>query len=360
MEIAIYFGMGIIWFLYVYFSNIYEVLGVTCLYASFIWFPSFNNLRYRNSYIYADKECTSNPFYERGILRRNVSIAVGAKLKGLFVCQILSIVPFLVSLVYMLYTNKHGNRFPAIEYVLSGILGIIFVIWLVVNCYYRRCYKNDFKYYETSEGLWQPFKFISESAYMGNYRPFHCRYHVKYEYLKENIKNETVNRGYLLFKEYMEDKKEINFFLQKTKEKIRIFVLVHIKRYTNEEEEYLNKTFAEFWKTYLKDIEINDSVEFLFLLCVDEKTPELQEKYLNVRCVYHKKGRYRLPVVLVYEEHDTLDIVANNTERKFYNEYRIMRRELMEILHISLKDEEKDVYLDEGGNRIEETWMSEI
>lgn len=357
MEIAVYFCMGIIWFLFVYLCGVCEMLSIVCLVVSILWLPTYNTLRYKEHYIYADEKGSSNPLYEKGMLRKNVSFEIGSELKGLFACQMLSIVPFGCSLVYMLRANKYDNRIPIIEYVLTGILLIIFVVWIVINSYYRIFYKNSFKYVESSEGIWQPFKFVTEAAHMGNYSPFHCRYHVKYDCLKENLKKEAANRGYCLCKEYVGSENEINFFLKKTQEKIQIFELVHIKRYTNEEEEYLNKIFAEFWKTYLKDIQINDSVELIFLLCVDEKTSELQDRYLNVRCVYHKKGRYRLPAVLVYEPYETFDIVANNTERRYYNEYRIMRRELMGMLQIGLKDEGEDVYFDEEGKRIDETWL---
>lgn len=319
-----------------------KYLSAACFIMGFIWFPGFNRLRYHQYNIYIDDMNQSNPLYARGLLNSNNKLF--ARLKGLYICQMISLIPLAFSYLYLYCRKIKGYENEWIKGILIMSMMILLCVWGVFKEYYKKIYWKDFKYTENEDGIWLPFQYITEGTHMGYYQPFNCRYHVPYEDLKKNLKNETAQKNYLLLEEYEKEERELLFFARQEKKEIYILALIHINKYTEKETEYLNREFVNFWKRHMEGVEQETSVSFIFLLCVEEKTKALKKAFLDACCVYHKKNRYRLPAVLVYGEKENLEIIANNTERMHYSQYRKMRRELMDLLKIGLNNEDEDVY----------------
>lgn len=74
-----------------------------------------------------------------------------------------------------------------------------------------------------------------------------------------------------------------------------------------------------------------ESVSLIFLLCVDEYDAEIRDRLLSESRILLKKGRYRLPAVVVFSEKTGLVIFEQ--EGVFYKEkYKEMREELLQLL----------------------------
>lgn len=133
----------------------------------------------------------------------------------------------------------------------------------------------------------------------------------------------------------MEDGQEALLFMREEEEGNLFFELIHIKEYSDEWMEKLNEIFVDYWEKYVENSKKKNSYGIIFLLCIDEYNTPLRKRLLSVLSVDQAKGRYRLPAILVYSEHSSLDILANYREWHEGKMYRKMREELLRMLGMS-------------------------
>lgn len=316
----------------------FGAVGGAAASALVLWLPGINQLSERTHYSMADELNNSNPLYARGFMRKNASgKAVWADLRGLYYCQKATILPLGCACIYMLYIYFHdfGHVFW-IDIIFIIYFWGLFLVWMVLRSYYCCCYNRDFRYVKGKNGIWKPFSYIAKPPNWGSYKPFHCKYQMDYEEMKVSLIKECKQNGYRFPEEYlMEDGQEAHLFMREEEEGNLFFELIHIKEYSDEWMEKLNEIFVDYWKKYVENSEKKDSYGIIFLLCIDEYNTPLRKRLLSVLSVDQAKGRYRLPAILVYSEHSSLDILANYREWHGGKMYRKMRKELLRMLGMS-------------------------
>lgn len=338
--------------LILYLCGIYIIFGVLGEFHSLIipviillgfWPPYGIRIGYRRKYVSSDNLDISNPLYARGYFRKNAGKSFWlSDLKGFWYCQMLSLILIIGILCYRIINFWGDFRNENVEdvFIFSSIL--LFIILMILDSFYKRCYKKDIKYTENKEGIWLPFRFLGSQpnySYWKESSEVYRRYYFQYGELKEHIKKEAAGKEYKFISEYVEDGKEMSFFIYEEGEYVRVLELIHVKMFQKNDLEYFNIIFIDFWKKYIKKIEMPiKSISFTFLLCIEKETKELKE-FLNSCCVYPKKDRCILPAFLIkdyYEEYYSLNIGRNVINKKCRREYNQMQKELIELLGESI------------------------
>lgn len=320
-------------------------LGMAVASAILLWMPGINHLAQRTRYPRANELNNCNPLYARGFMRKNASRKLFlADLRGLYYCQMASILPFGCALIYMSYIYFHNfQHIFWFDVVFIVYFTGLFLICLGIRGYYCCCYNRDFRYVQNENGIWKPFSYIVKPPNWGFYRPFHCRYQVEYKEMRERLIKECERNGYLFPEQYqMEEEQEAILFTRMREQENTIFELIHIKEYSDAWMEKLNDIFADYWETHIKACGEKASYSIIFLLCIDEYNTPLRKRLLSVLSVDQAKGRYRLPATLVYSEHFAFDIPANYRDDHGKKMYDKMRKELLEMLDISERFNDKE------------------
>lgn len=280
---------------------------------------------------------SSNPLYERGFIRKKeTKITVLSNLKGFWFCRIISLVFIGVLVLYDFWRHLNNMRYCIWfeRLVLSGLIGL-FGIWLTFRIYYKWRYRQDFRYVESPEGIWKPFSYIFQYINRGMKQSHLYRYEVDYEEIRENLRAASLKKGYCFSLNYsLGDSDEINFFTRQKHDMLDILSLIFVEKLEPGSWEEFNLAFSEYWKTSINLSTTVKNADITFLICVKESSRELRKKTNLSYGVDQKKGRYRLPAILSYE--DAQLIVSKNLySRHGQKQYDHMRRELLEMLGIS-------------------------
>lgn len=290
----------------------------------------------------------TNPLYVRGLLRKNSSKTnIWCKLKTIYYCQIMSAGLLVCAFVYLYYFYLNGFRWW--YYRLEIILALCFICLLLtrifLQVYYLWCYNTDFRYAQNKNGIWMPFSFAFK-ALNKIHNPFSCNYHVNYEKIQENLKESCKENGYHFTERYVtDDGAELIFFTKHTLDRLYIFSLVHVEKLETEHWDKFNELFEIYWKEYVEKRYTFDEARFTFLLCIENRCKQLK-KIGMCYGIDQKKGRYRLPAVLSYYDSDTLTINQNYSSVRGAKQYNEMRKELLGMLGISGRYNDK-VYPEE-------------
>ncbi|MDC7290462.1 hypothetical protein NXH76_21980 [Blautia schinkii] len=310
------------------------VLGaIAALSCTICWIPfeSYSRPEGCNEYN------NTNPLYVRGLLRKNPSKNnILCNLKGIYYCQIMSASLLVCAFVYLGYFYLYG--FQWWYYRLEITLAICFIglllIRLFLQVYYLWCYNTDYRYAQNKNGIWMPFNFVFK-ALNRIQNPFSCNYHVNYEKIQENLKESCKEKGYNFTERYItDDGSELIFFTKHTLGRLDVFSLIHVDKLEVEHWDKFNGIFEIYWKDYVKERYTFDEARFTFLLCVEKRCKQL--KKMGIRYgIDQKKGRFRLPAVLSYYDNDTLTINQNYSGVRGSEQYNEMRKELLSMLGIS-------------------------
>lgn len=304
------------------------------------WIPNSIKINYRREYEFIDERNVFNPLYVRGYFRKHIKDkTIFASLKGLYYCQIISGILGVSCLIYV-FCNRLFHLKTRIrmfeDIIIWGIL-ILFLLWLLIKLFYIKCYEKDFCYSENDNNTWMPFRYIARPPQWGFYRPFHCRYRIPYENLKEKLFEESQQKGYRHTAYYkLNPDEEINVFIREKDRELDIFEIIHIKEFSEEYFDRCNDVFVEVWEKHIKGRYKFKLAGVTFLLCVDIRNEALKKRLLSLYSVAQKKDRYRLPAILVLSENYTFDILANyRFSNSKDNKYNRMRKALLNMMGIS-------------------------
>lgn len=337
-----------------------EMIAIACFILLSIWFPYFadpynynilahsKSAAYYDYYNYADKEDYTNPLWIGKKIRKNRKFDfVLSKYKEISFCRIVSMILFVVLYTYMFFFRRCDYTNPFLEIFLIFMSVVLVIVWHCMMHKFMAFYRKEYEYTETSEGIWLPFRFITEQPRKGRETTFRCWYHVTFPKLKSNLIKQSEKQGYHLMEACLEQEKEVLFFKKENNRELFLFGLIHLKKFHFSNLEDLNKIFAEYWKAEIEDKHSTYWVNFTFLLCVDEKTEELKKFFLDYNCIQQKEGRHRLAAVLLYDADDALTILSNNTHGKSSFAYDIMYKELLNLLQMSEDDRYMNYYFKE-------------
>ena len=279
-----------------------------------------------------------NPLYVRGYLRKSDEDCIFDNFKFGFLCQkALMIMWILVWIYAKLYFIIPGREI--IRYVMVG--GFVFwqVMFVASRLFFSWRYIQDFRYFQNERKNWQPFCFIWQGYGMGTYRPFWGEIHSNYEETKEMVYDACLKMGYayLQTRDMKTEGEECVTYVKREKVCIYLFQLIHMRIYKEAKMDELNCIFEELWVEYMKEKQEKKSVALTYLLCIDEFNTEIRRKMGRILAVDQKKGRYRLPAVLIYSEIPPLIIPVNVGWIRGKKQYNKMRRELLKMLGLSEK-----------------------
>lgn len=285
-----------------------------------------------------------NPLYVRGYFRKGANkSSLFSNLKGFFVCQILSLVLLVPTLISLLMKFMYRSTWQAEKILIIASFVLLF-IEIVMREYYQMRYSQHYRYTENEEGIWQPFLFLYlPSNRYGDSRSVHRRYDIPYEDLKENLKPSAEAKGYI-FSDCLQGKgvEEFNLFTRMDEEKLDILALIHVEILEEESWETFNDLFEAFWKEKIAGKYETKQMTFSFLLCVEEGSKELRKTHRRMETVDSKFGRYRLAALLDYSDQCWLDIPEDY--RKYSRDKRRgqIRNEMIEMLKMTrvLSEEE--------------------
>lgn len=315
-------------------------VGIAAITLVYYWLPNINKLQNKGHYEFAGEISDINPLYRRGFIRKKASGSrFWADYKGLFGCQIASLVFAIIFWGYVGYRHLTSSYYSfsnlLIEMILSICFVMLLVIWIGFRIYYCWRYRQDFRYVENENGIWMPFSYIFQTPNWGFYRPFHCIYKVEFDEMRERLimasQEERYNTSVLYT---INNSGEMRFFIKTSEKTLGIFILIHIEKLLQEHWDEFNMVFETFWKDTVQNKYNTDSVNLIFLLCVDEDSEELR-RIRSIQSVNQKKGRYRLPVIVSYSEGGALDITANYNELHGKKKYQTMRKELIGMLGLT-------------------------
>lgn len=199
--------------------------------------------------------------------------------KGLYICQIISLVLLFLTLIYYCVMNCY-QRILWVEVILTACFVLLMLGWGGVKLYYSGCYEQRFRYTESPNGIWKPFSYIYQPrSTWKKYKPFWCHYYVGYDEMKENLQKSANEKKYVFVGCAEEDKvKEFNFFTRLDGENLDIFALIHVERLEEESWDIFNRIFETFWIQNIMNKFETKHMAFTFLLCVDEYSKELRKK----------------------------------------------------------------------------------
>lgn len=315
-------------------------LGLAVFTVIYYWLPERDSISEKGNLCeYESEHNNQNPLYVRGFFReKKKESLMFSQLKGLYECQIASLILLALVLIYYCVKNSY-KRMLAVEIILIILFAFLLISWCGIKLYYRQCYRQDFRYVENENGIWKPFSFILQPARTwASYKPFHCQYHVPYEELKINLEKTAVENGYKFEKSYKQEGNDELIFFIRPKDDLSIFAVIHVNMLFSDSWEQFNQIFEQFWKEKIEEKYDTKSVLFTFLICVDEYSKELRKNlYKHCYCVDSAPGRYRLPAILAYDNNASLDIPEKYSSKYNQKEYRKMKRELMEMLNLSMR-----------------------
>lgn len=336
--------------------EISELLRRSLLLIYIIWIPSQKNILRNHDrtskmyayYNFAQEMSYKNPLYVRGMVKDSKKIyGLFSKKDGLSKCRFISIIVFGLHLVYLYLRKEYKLQYLVIEIFFFICSIAVVVSWLVLKMHYRFVYRKDYEYTEDKNGIWMPFRFLTEHHGQGKEHTFRCTFDKKYPDLKKELLIQAQSKGYDLVDENTDDDKEITYFMKKEELDIWLFELIHLKKYKDDDLEAFNRMFAEFWKRHMEKEEKSKDIKFFFLLCVDETSKDLKKTFLNYPCVLHKNRRNRMAAVFLCDgEKNIFSIIANNKWQKCYSEYCMMRRELKDLLDIKSDKEQEDEWIE--------------
>lgn len=278
------------------------------------------------------EENNKNPLYAKGCFRKKTGKTFLPKLKGLFLIKTLTIFLGIIPFTYEITMCSRGIYYDWFERILLTGAQILIVGYFVCMLYYEHQYKKGFKYTENSRGIWQPFSYINPFVSKGRHERFRHMYDMGYTDIEACTGQNCINKNYQFVKKYfIPEGGECVIYMRPSQEELRIFKLIHIEKYSDEKMQELNEIFEDFWLEYVDKKCRTESVSLIFLLCVDEYDAEIRDRLLSESKILLKKGRYRLPAVVVFSEKTGLVIFEQ--EGVFYKEkYKEMREELLQLL----------------------------
>ncbi len=311
--------------------------------ANFI-FLGMSFLEDRTYYTYADSISEYNPLYVRKYFRKNAGSSVfWANLKGLFYCQVCLVVVTFLTWGYTI-SNKWMQPMFASDIVIrvtGGIYWLIFLTWFVFRVYYCWRYNEDFRCLQNAEGIWQPFSNVAKTHNLGYYAPFENHYYIRYSRMRKELKVSCPVNGYQYADSCSFGKNETDIYIKRMENEVRIFQLIHMRKYSEDIMKQLNEIFSDFWKTYIGNNSRAENASILFLLCVEEYSKELEKRLLSVCSVDQKKGRNRVAAVMTYYGKPSLTILDSYGMVRGKKKYRELRTELLTLLGMSEKNNHK-------------------
>lgn len=288
---------------------IYLMLSMICV--IFYWLPNADMLSDREKeYENEHEHNRSNPLFVRGFFREKESeLKLFSSFKGLYICQIISVVLLFCMLAYLCAMNSY-RRMINLEIILNICFVLLMISWILIKEYYKKCYKQSFQFSESVEGVWTLFSYVYQSyKLLRSYKSFSCNYYVKYEDVQKRLEDAARERGYRISCCLKNDKvKMFRIFTRLDGEKLDIFALIHIDELEEESWEYFNSIFEIFWKQKIIGKHEKCQMALTFLICVDKYSKELKKRRNGIYTVDSKPDRYRLAAMLSYSEHSCLDI----------------------------------------------------
>lgn len=296
----------------------------------------YNNLKW------ADQRNIFNPLYMGGHFIKNTEkFPWISRLKLSFYNQIGIYLFWVIAIFYkmlgILQTGSFFERYTSSLIDKCWAAGIIALnIWGYGAILYYKClYINAFRYTESKEGIWEPFSNIMQTSKFFDKESFGCEFYIAYKEIKQIIKNSCCSTGYIWVQTYSLSLLEECVIYHKCENaKLKIFCLIHIEKYSEEKMQELNTIFSKYWKQYIQN-EKPKKASIIFLLCVDQYNTAIRRRLLDVSSLDQKKGRNRLPAILVFSEHSKLTIPPNRGIIHGKKEYKEMRKEILDILGIS-------------------------
>lgn len=316
----------------------FSYLVLSMIFVIFCWLPNADMLCDRgNEYENEHEHNQSNPLFVKGFFREKESeLKLFSSFKGLYVCQIISLVLLFWTLVYLCVMNSY-QRMTILEIILTIGFVVLMISWFSIKEYYKKCYKQSFRFSESTEGVWKPFSYIYQSyKLLRKYNPFSCNYYVKYEELQRKLEVAVQERNYVFSGCFEDDRvEEFRIFTRLEEEKLDVFALIHVDVLEEESWEYFNDIFETYWKQNIADKHEKKQMALTFLLCVDKYSKELRKRRNGIYTVDSKPDRYRLAAMLSYSEQSCLGIWQDYQESCGGKRGRLLRRELMEMLDLS-------------------------
>ena len=279
-----------------------------------------------------------NPLYVRGYLRKSQEDCIFDNFKFGFFCQkALIVMAFLAWMYGKLYYDIPGRS--VVRYLIISGLVLLQVMFVASRIFFSWRYIEDFRCFQNKRKNWQPFSFIWQNHGMGRYRPFWGKFHFNYEETKEMVYDACLKMGYayLQTRDMKTEGEECVTYVKREVDCIYLFQLIHMRIYKEAKMDELNCIFEELWVEYIKEKQEKKSVALTYLLCIDEFNTEIRRKMGSIYAVDQKKGRYRLPAVLIYSETISLIIPVNLGWIRGKKQYNKMRRELLKMLGLSEK-----------------------
>lgn len=334
-------------FIYAFITAIFFGYNEILYYGILLTFPlllpgdKMVNGRY-NKLKWADQRNSFNPLYVGGHFIKNAEkFPWMSGLKLSFFNQIGIYLFWLIAVFYKMFgilqTGSFFERYtssPIDNYWAAGI--IVLNVWgYGAILYYKYLYINAFRYTESKEGIWEPFSNIMQTQKFFDKQPFDCKFYKTYKELQQIIEKSGCRTGYSLVNTYVLSPLEECVIYHKWENmKLKIFCLIHIEKYSEEKMQELNTIFNKYWKQYIQN-EKPKKASIIFLLCVDQYNTAIRRMLLDIGSLDQKKGRNRLPAILVFSEHSTLTIPPNRGIIHGKKEYKGMRKEILDILGIS-------------------------
>lgn len=298
-----------------------------------------------NVHPWANFRNNSNPLYAGGYFRKNLNkLRWMAGLKGYFFCQ-MGIILFVAILIgYRIYGFLIWGSCRYHNAIVDNALLFSFYFFCIIRIlhyfYYQRVYIRAFRYTENKRGIWKPFSNICDTVgwWKNGTSSFECNYYMPYERIKQNLDKTCKKSGYSFINAYgLEENEECRIYHKIQNGRLEIFQLIYMEQYKEEKTEKLNIVFEDYWLKHIEGKYKIENASIIFLLYVKQYNAALRRRFLQFCAVDQKKGRNRLPAVLVFSDYSEITIPPNCGKMHGKKEYKEMRAELLKLLDISEK-----------------------
>lgn len=299
----------------------------------FYWFPSRDRLGTRSDN--SERRDEQNPLYKKQERFRKTENKKQAglftsELKWDFFCQIMADIQIIALAVYGIWCAVYGfRRFETIENILSIWVLLLLFFTQGLRLYYNLIY--DLSYIKLPWRRWDPFSYTGDRKSFSGWKNTGFS---TFKEVKEQIWKVCQEKGYAMVQEKKTFDKELFFWIKKEGVNTKIFEVVRTSLLEEKDIEYLNETFEEFFKEFLRDKKTVIRLYFTFLLCTDGKS-KTYRRLMNMEVIPGIR-RYRLPAGITFDNGQVQ--TATYDIRYGKRSYTKMKKEFYSILGIENRE----------------------
>ena len=289
----------------------------------------------KRKYVVADVYNDTNPFYMKALLEKPLILYDGenAKLKDFALLQKIMIIWMIAFESYVIFCWFYPECVvPFVVFLFTAFsFGAAMVkIWMYIR--YVKIYKQYFRYMENEEGIWMPFRFMSQRIKLYSekgkwYFPTQLKD-------KKMLQNNAEKCGYIYIDSYCrKEYGQTDFYSREKENAIWIYVQVN-KDYMKERDlRFLDESFEYYWKKYMTPEKQEKEIYFLAVFVVRCNTRTSDYFTDPGWGIDMDKKRYRIAAVYNTEE-NRIQISPVYSASKYKEQHEKMNQELRKLAEV--------------------------